>query len=365
VETLGADFRFLQVGSVWRLGIVNDKVGIDDTEVLLFGGDGRYATAGTASEGGTATHLVLESGSASAVTNGTGGDLTIKVGRKLGTGTDGDLIITYAPPTGGGSDDILVRNSTTGVVGIVASSGVGSSWTDKSADIYRNSKVGIGDFSSAGIDSDLHLIANNPILRFESTNSGSPSGGINWYENANYIGGVFYSGLTAGGVWLQSSKGPLQFAADNSTGTSTASNSMFVHANASYACTTISDGSVMGAGIDQSGNAALYVNINSSGAPIAIFDSTDNSSINGVIRVLADTTQDAGIQFGDDVDVNYGRIMYDNSAHDLLFYTQNTKRMTLDDSGLRLENSDYLHLGTTSGTDMRLGYNGSSVVFSI
>jgi hypothetical protein len=69
------------------------------------------------------------------------------------------------------------------------------------------------------------------------------------------------------------------------------------------------------------------------GSVAALFDCHDSTG-NGVIRVLAPTAGDAGIQFGDDVDENYGRIMYDNSTHDLLFYTQNSLRHYMNSTGI-------------------------------
>ena len=49
----------------------------------------------------------------------------------------------------------------------------GSKWTDKSSDIYRSSKLGIGDFSSTTIDDRLHSVVSSGTnyIRFTTTDS--------------------------------------------------------------------------------------------------------------------------------------------------------------------------------------------------
>jgi hypothetical protein len=219
-----------------------------------------------------------------------------------------------------------------------------SVWTPKGFDFYSDTQIGIGDFSSQAIDFPLHVL--NPtssiIGFFDGTGSGLDAGLriladptkqaiLQFGDSAN---------VNAGRINYDNTNHRMQFYTND------------LHA------VTIEDNGNVGIGITLP-TEALHV-YDTSGV-LGLFDGTGSSG-NGVIRVLAPTAGDAGIQFGDSVDVNYGRVMYDNSAHDLMFYTQNTKRATIDSSGLNV--TAQIVAGTrvrinTSATTYPLEVNGT------
>ena len=62
---------------------------------------------------------------------------------------------------------------------------------------------------------------------------------------------------------------------------------------------------------------------------------------NVAIQILSSTSANSAIQFGDDGDSNDGRIVYENTGDNMLFYTNDVERMRIDSNG-------QVGIGTTS-----------------
>ena len=130
----------------------------------------------------------------------------------------GDLKLEGNGTTGGN-----IRLPDNGKIFIGTNEAVFSNWETKSSDIYKNSKVGIGDFSSDTIDAPLHVLGNLKLTgAIVCSNEGTTddvlkktaSGGMEWGTIASgkwsdATGGIHYSGGNVG-IGTTSPVGKLQ-----------------------------------------------------------------------------------------------------------------------------------------------------------
>ena len=97
--------------------------------------------------------------------------------QKIGTENVMDLSLNLTGDLkllGDGSTGGNIRLPDSGKIYIGTSEAVFSNWQTKSSDIYKDSKVGIGDFSSDTIDAPLHVIGNLKLTgAIECSNTGT------------------------------------------------------------------------------------------------------------------------------------------------------------------------------------------------
>ena len=203
---------------------------------------------------------------------------------------------------------------------------------DSNTGIYRPTTDTLG-FSTAGsermrIDSSGNVgIGIDPSYKFEIKSSGAGNY-IQHFVSSDgaSLGGFYENADTDALFFLKNASGAIKVEIDSD------GDSYFVGGNVGI------------------GTASPSVRLHVDNGDLRVRDSG-----NVALQIISSDSGNSAIQFGDDVDTNDGRIVYENTGDNMKFYTLDAEKMRIDSSGAVL-------IGATSALDTatRLQVSGSS-----